>query len=127
MEKDKMIEELSKDISHICDMQCEQRGCTNCTYYQFGDKCVAVLVSETLTDKGYRKIPEGAVVLTQEELAKHDEEVREETKREVLKKLNGFRFAMYDEDEEECEIASWTCGEDDVKQFAKEIGVEVEE
>lgn len=52
------------------------------------------------------------------------ENVRKETETEILKKLNGFRFVMYDEG---YEVASWTCGEDEVKQFAKEIGAEVEE
>lgn len=50
-------------------------------------------------------------------------QLEEESKRtatEILKKLNGFRFVMYDEG---YEVASWICGEDDVKQFAKEIGV----
>lgn len=82
-------------------------------------------------------IPEGAVVVSKEEHRRYMqmmydwnagkidfvENARKETAREILKKLNGFRFVMYDEG---YEVASWTCDEDNVKQFAKEIGVEVE-
>lgn len=89
-------------------------------------------------------ITEGSVVLTKEEYERlssyiseerareifHEETeklkdaIRKKTEREILQKLKGFRFVMYDEFDDGHEVASWTCEEDDVKRFAKEIGAE---
>lgn len=170
MEKEKMIEEMTEN--GLCCIACEMCDETlengkfikaECLESGHTNNCsISKHVAEAFIDAGYRKVPEGSVVLTKEEweriqkelldfdkfareisnirmqngepvptektflkyIGELKEQARNETKREVLKKLDGFRFVMYDEG---YEVASWTCGEDDVKQFAKEIGVEVEE
>ena len=58
MDKQKRIEELGQDIYDNCPELCEN-GCGGMPCY----KCIA----EALQRDGYRKIPEGAVVLTREE------------------------------------------------------------
>ena len=131
MERDKMIESVIDCID----------GFDHKAFYSDFDveKCAKKIISNLF--------PDGSVVMTKEELVKTmesgyvydttkgnkinlidmaQEQARNETKREVLKKLDGFRFVMYDDEDEEFEVASWTCGEDDVKRFAKEIGVEEE-
>ena len=117
-EVEKLIEK------NTLSLRCRGKDCDTCRL-------------EKLIAKGYRKVPDGSVVLTKEEyydlknkvkwakeLGISADKIRKEKEMEILKKLNGFRFVMYDEG---YEVASWTCGEDEVKQFAKEIGVEVEE
>lgn len=61
-----MIEEMAK----IMDIDCGE--CYTCDYYDKHDKglpanCTCFLQARELYNAGYRKIPEGAVVLTREE------------------------------------------------------------
>ena len=126
MEREKMIEEMEKDLTD--------------KLFKGGVRQLA----EDLVMLNYRKVPEGAVVLTKEEYERlasyiseerareifHEETeklkdaIRKKTKREIVQKLKGFRFVMYDEFDDGHEVASWTCDEDNVKRFAKEIGAE---
>lgn len=131
MEREKMIEEIEKVL------QLEQIKIANTTeeFAKLQKDGINRCNAEALYNANCRIVHDGAVVLTPEERdeemkeynrdrAEREKQVRKETETEILKKLNGFRFVMYDEG---YEVASWTCGEDEVKQFAKEIGAEVEE
>lgn len=144
MERDKMIEEMTEN--GLCCIACEMCDETlkngkfvkaECLESGYTNNCsISRHVAEAFIDAGYRKVPDGAVVLTQEmayqyrkDLTKVQylkDEIRKETERDILKKLNGFRFVRYDEFDEDKEVASWTCDEEDVEKFAKEIGVVVE-
>lgn len=141
MEKDKMVEKVCEKM---CAVYYDDGGTCSLDGFLCHDDnhCARRQNAKELIDELF---PEGSVVLTKEELVKTLESgyvydttkgnkinliemareiERKETKREVLKKLNGFRFVMYDEFDDGHEVASWTCDEDDVKRFAKEIGAE---
>ena len=63
-EEKQIIEEMAK----IMDIDCGE--CYTCEYYESkGINCTCLLQARELYNAGYRKIPEGAVVLTKEELA----------------------------------------------------------
>ena len=64
MNKEQQIEEMVMSIS-----ECNGTTCDNCAL-----KCKAYITCEILYDKDYRKVPDGAVVLTPEE---RDEEMKE--------------------------------------------------
>ena len=64
MEREKMIEEMTtflKCCNHLCN-QCDRAKQLSGVY-----NCIEFSISKTLYDAGYRKIPDGAVVLTREE------------------------------------------------------------
>lgn len=64
MNEEQQIEEMAMSIS-----ECNGTTCDNCAL-----KCKAYITCEILYDKDYRKVPDGAVVLTPEE---RDEEMKE--------------------------------------------------
>ena len=61
------IEEMAMSIA-----ECNGTTCDNCAL-----KCKAYITCEILYDKDYRKVPDGAIILTPEE---RDEEVKETNK-----------------------------------------------
>ena len=65
MDKQKQIEEMARIILVNCG------ECYTCKYKD-ELHCADLLSAEELYNAGYRKIPEGAVVLTREELKAHD-------------------------------------------------------
>lgn len=73
MDIDKMVEEMIKDIIVSLGEKCLLNiggHCRDCKYVYEDNvehDCQTVLVANELTDKGYRKIPDGAVVLTKDE------------------------------------------------------------
>lgn len=98
MDREKEIEEMRK-IANDCDDHCG----SPCTEY-----CIECIIKK-FYDNGYRKIPDGAVVLTKEEYdeiknalevskaymvkeAYRTEQTRKETAREILKKANEIAY-----------------------------------
>lgn len=118
MEREKMIEEMA---THICDFG----DCKKCV---LENKCNYFVMAKRLYSLGYRKIPDGAVVLTREEYEelKHEqhlvfldrvklvsdaeEKTRKETAREILRELSKVKYA----------------GSDFCSMLAEKYGVEVE-
>ena len=69
MDKQKQIEEMAKVVQRN---MCGDKPCEECNYHGFKTKilpryCEVYLIAEKLFNAGYRKIPDGAVVLTREE------------------------------------------------------------
>lgn len=61
--KDKIIEEMAKDVcENIMTKQCADGTCPKTWDCPYNETMAKILI-----EKGYRKIPEGAVVLTREE------------------------------------------------------------
>lgn len=104
--------------------------CLRCDFKQ--GQCNAYRHAEKLYNAGYRKLPEGAVVLTKEEcdnkvilnedhferaLNYEREKVRKETAREILNHLRKQRNV----------IGQLMIFEEDLIELAKQYGVEVEE
>ena len=105
MDKEKMIEEMAKDVKKILTTKCVLNAgghCEDCKYDNLGDKasdCLSVLVVDELTNQGYRKIPDGAVVLTKEQQDEIDKGIHDtylagrldgskETAREILDEVS---------------------------------------
>ena len=93
MDEKKQIEEMAIIIEHACD-DCngDIDDCLKCPhkcheYYGCGQEKTATKLYEAR----YRKIPEDAVVLTNEELVSRDEKIRNfcrsKTSKEVAKKI----------------------------------------
>jgi hypothetical protein len=125
-----MIEEMAKDIEKTFDVYrgfC-QRKRTECSAI---NNCLYCNIATHLTKQGYRKIPEGSVVVDKEYLKKElqwlEAQARKETAKEILKEI------MSVETEEE----KWLKNEpfvryvkkmlDKIEELAKNYGVEVEE
>lgn len=126
MEREKIIEEMAKKVCIACGKCKELKG----------DCYLARNIASVMIDDGYRKIPDGAVVLTKEEMETTDkipqkikdfykwfieiekEQVRKETAREILKKLK----MMIKEPWQAYELSF-----DDLHRIAEKYGVEVEE
>ena len=66
MEENKQIEEMAKYIKTANEINCI-RTCDNCEYYNDDSKCISFGQAIALYNAGYRKIPEGSVVLSREE------------------------------------------------------------
>ena len=82
MEREKMIEEMTtflKCCNHLC------HECDRAKQLSSVHGCIVFSISKTLYNAGYRKIPDGAVVLTKE-------------KYEKLKNKSPFAVIKYDED-----------------------------
>ena len=160
-DKEKQIEEMAKDIEHCCNRYDEEdrfvgNKCSGCEYWcdtnnlccSFGNKEATYLYNA-----GYRKIPEGSVVVSKEEHKQlyNDErasyyraenlaiendllnrkliDARKETAREILQIIEDDRIGYWD---------SCDCGKDEtywrdnaiqgtLNEIAKQFGVEVEE
>lgn len=61
MSIDKQIEEMTNDL---CDIDCKGMKCNDCDSYG----CEYRMQAEALYNAGYRKIPEGAIILTRAEI-----------------------------------------------------------
>ena len=123
MDREKEIEEMRK-IANDCDDHCG----SPCTEY-----CIECIIKK-FYDNGYRKIPDGAVVIhkdgkdrTEDELkwlVEHNAEVRKETAREIFEYIEKYsiKWDQYDENEYYEDLDVY-----DFKKFLKEkYGVEVE-
>ena len=107
MNKEQRIEEMAMSIS-----ECNGTTCDNCAL-----KCKAYITCEILYDKHYRKVPDGAVILTPEE---RDEEMKEINKtlaeRDELKAENERLEEVIADQNELC----WNCKKS-VKEFAEKL------
>ena len=75
MEKEKQIEEMARIIGYSCCGIKPLHSCTtNCN----------VCLAEYLYNAGYRKIPEGAVVLTREDLFRDSTQLSKEKQIEII-------------------------------------------
>lgn len=121
MEREKMIKEIAKKVCIACG-KCKGLK---------GDCYLARNIASVMIDDGYRKIPDGAVVLTKEEYdnmrnltdcavceIKGIEKVRKETAREIL----GEFLETFPSDKNITTISRAT-----VKRLAQIYGVEVKE
>ncbi len=70
MTEKQQIEEMAKKIYKSAKI-CDCRLCQDCEYHKKGKvgkySCQCIAIAEELINQGYRKIDEGAVVLTKEE------------------------------------------------------------
>lgn len=83
----KIIEEIAKEFTCIYEDD-------NCEYCEYRTSCIGLVIARKLYNAGYRKIPENAVVLTEEEyrqdikdLVRSNEKTREETRKETAEKF----------------------------------------
>ena len=101
-DKEKQIEEMAKVIEKTIQTECllnNNGHCSDCKFigkdtYEY--QCQSLLVSTVLYNAGYRKVPDGAVVLligennqaldekTIEYFVKHNVQIRKETAKEIL-------------------------------------------
>lgn len=121
-EKDKMIEEMAEEINNPernwCDLTIRCKGCPHtgksCKKYTCRDYAYA----DTLYNLGYRKIPEGSVVLSKEQNAKWSElfdQARKETAKEILQLAEKHNRGY------ETDMGNF------LEDLKKQFGVEVEE
>lgn len=136
MEREKNVEEMVKDISVILGTKCLLNiggHCIDCKYFDEDNAdhdCQSVLLANELTEMGYRKIPDGAVVLlvgknnqalderTIEYFVKHNAEVRKETAREIFHTLKGLIREPW---------KAYELTIDDLREIAEKYGLEVDE
>ena len=130
MEREKMIEEMTtflKCCNHLCS-ECERAKQLSSVY-----GCIEFSISKTLYNAGYRKVPEGAVVLTKEEcehkvildedhferaLNYEREKVRKETAKEILNMGKKLYEMAYHKSNAMPRLIEW---------IKVEYGVEIEE
>ena len=92
-EKAKAVEEMAKELIktikslHIC---CYGNDCDKCCYD--GDECVEERIADALIEKCYRKIPEGAVVLTKEEYDDLQKGVKTHNYTAMFDEQNAYRW-----------------------------------
>ena len=126
MNEKEMIEEMARDFLEI-DVY-DNDKCKGCTRYICNDSCdndcFAKLCAKYFYNLHYRKIPEGAVVLTREEykainmdravdmLREIQKQIRKETAEKII---NWFRKHSV------CIPSA-----EEINEFAKQFGVEVE-
>ena len=142
MNKQEQIEEMA-NIPH----KCIKSSCEDCI--KNDRKCTDYKQAEALYNAGYRVVPDGATVLlvgkynqaldkkTIEYFIKHNEQIRKETAREILQKV--INICRKEEDFQDGTVNTqleplyfgimngcvFVRGE--VKELAKQYGVEVEE
>lgn len=128
MEKDKMVETVMA-FSPI-ERQIDFYGCEIGVSRQWYNEATAILTE--INEGKYLKVPEGAVVLTKEELAKHDEKVREETAKEIFTAVDKYSDKCFETVDsgidceayqtfDYCKFFKW------LEKFAKKHGIEVKE
>ena len=91
-----MIEEMAKVVQ---GNMCGDRPCEECNYHGFKTKilpryCEVYLIAEKLYKAVYRKIPENAVVLTDEELNKELDTIKVVM---IVHDDDGERYVSYDD------------------------------
>ena len=89
MDKQKQIEEMAKATGG-CDYP--HRDCEKC-WCREKDECGAYAYAKTLTEKDYRKIPEGAVVLETSVYESLDIKLYRDTITEKVRKETAEKFA----------------------------------
>ena len=130
--KEKAINEmvflLRNDCHKATAANCHNHDVMGC------DRCGCGL----LYDRGYRKIPDGAVVLlvgkdnqaldekTIAYFVKHNEEVRKQTAKEILQSLYDHCFELVDPYDNDCEESFGAVDPCYILNFAENYGVEVE-
>lgn len=104
MDKQKQRDELA------VTMCTDKLGCKKCTEGRSGYICAYKIVADIAINAGYRKIPEGAVVLTKEELQAHDKELAEKfaerLKDEYLPSVSSY---FLEDDPNQFELESELC------------------
>lgn len=70
MTEQKQIEEIKRDIKKALEFDCSKGKCKTCKHKN-EDNCEIPLITDYLIEQGYHKVPEGAVVLTKEDLQKY--------------------------------------------------------
>ena len=125
-DKEKAIEEMAK--CYKCESYLYRWDVRNCQYLRDGKMCERYKIAEDIYNAGYRKIPDGAVVIPKKitektnaetliKIAKYNERVRKETAREIFKAIkNAWETTYYEREFEER-----------IDSLAKQFGVEVEE
>lgn len=74
MTKQECIEVMSRNIKEALDSSCRMisaNSCNDCEFLKYrkpGTDCQAMCIAEALYMEDYRKVPDGAVVLTKEDL-----------------------------------------------------------
>lgn len=125
MEIEKMIDEMVKDITDI-------RWELGHSYLPQSVGAYERAFARELDAKGYRKIPDGAVLLSAEERdeemreynrdrAEREEQARKDTAREILNRIASADHEVGDTEKE----YAWYLRE--IKELAEKYGVEVEE
>ena len=79
MNKQKQIEEMARSLT-----ACPRNSCVGC-----GMDCVDYRMAKAIFEAGYRKIPEGAVVLTEKEYKRY-ERIEKIIKLAKMEKANGY-------------------------------------
>ena len=147
----KQIEEMAKVM---CGHDCEEcaketaswRGCSLEKARE--EECLIKEEARKLYEQGYRKIDEGSVVLTTAKIAEYEkglrerwekeiEQARKETAREILqrfynylppKEKDSFEIKKSSfEDVKKAVLQFHNSLNDDIREFAKQYGVEIEQ
>lgn len=130
MEKDKIIEEMAKDIEKAKQhIWAGVRTRAEDEDYLWHSRAIA----EHLMLQGYRKIPEGSVVLAKEEYEndfcsqfdKGYKIARKETAKKVLQTVKLRAWA--NNTDENGKVWNYCITSDELNEIAKQYGVEVEE
>lgn len=143
MEREKMIEEIAKDIHNAkraSDYHCyedEYTDCKKCKLLKYAENkmCQDAYEACWLIDDGYQKVPEGAIVLTKEELVKTMENgyVYDTTSGNKINFIEMAREIERKETAKEILQTLWewkdreTALSCDLYELAEKYGVEVEE
>jgi hypothetical protein len=120
MDKQKQIEEMCEILNTDCG------DCENCAFlgvkWEKGVDCIYLFMAEALYNAGYRKIPEGAVVLTQEEWAVHNEQFAQamyqkevNTRKETAEKFAEMLKLSLDKND------LYVYSNDDINEICKEL------
>ena len=118
MDKQKQIKEMAK----IMTVECGE--CYTCKYKEYDSdrRCMDCLSAEELYNAGYRKIPENAVVLTDDEYERWQgqtlniKKVRKETAEKFAKKAKESFFGV------NCiDIDEWNWYHDKLDEICKEL------
>ena len=133
MNKDEMIEEMSK-IIYKSDEKCVNAYCFECEYVNT-DRCVYILGATELYNAGYRKVADDEIVIKKSkigmlektidylemekaQLNKQLEQAEQEVSREILQELYDEAISYV------CKTVELTAFQ--IEQLAKEKGVELE-
>ena len=72
-DEEKQIEEMAKMLVKQGNLHCDNTVCSECEYSEENEEitCQSKLVATLIYEQGYRKLPEGSVVLSMEEYSKN--------------------------------------------------------
>jgi hypothetical protein len=127
--KDKIIEEMAKDIHYAITKECDLNTRGHCYKCEFntresnGIDCQTKLVAKILTKLNYRKLPKDSVVLSKEEYEKlkytwiTDSDAYKKGSKETAEKIiKWFK-----------ENSVCIPSDEYINEFAKQFGVEIKE